>query len=117
MSATAQDLTWDPVCALEDLLPERGAAALVGDAPVALFRLADDSLHCIDHRDPFSGANVLARGLVGTREVNGEHVPVVVSPMYKQAFDLRTGACLDDPAVSVAVRPVRVTGGVVEVGS
>jgi nitrite reductase (NADH) small subunit len=31
---------------------------------------------------------------------------VVVSPVYKQAFDLRTGVCLDDP--SVALRVFRV---------
>jgi nitrite reductase (NADH) small subunit len=26
-----------------------------------------------------------------------------VSPVYKQAFDLRTGTCLDDPSVAVRV--------------
>ncbi len=42
-------------------------------------------------------ASVLSRGIVGTR---GE-VPFVASPMHKQAFDLRTGQCLDDAAVRV----------------
>jgi nitrite reductase (NADH) small subunit len=43
--------------------------------------------------------------------------PVVVSPIYKQAFDLRTGRCLDDDAVSVPVFSARVRDGMVLVGS
>ena len=42
---------------------------------------------------------------------------MVSSPMYKQAFDLRTGQCLDDPAVSVPTYDVSVVDGVVVVGS
>ena len=71
---------------------DRGAAALVDGHQVALFRLASGEVYAIDHQDPFSGANVLARGLVGTR---GD-VPTVASPVYKQVFDLTTGICLDD---------------------
>ena len=40
---------------------------------------------------------MIARGIVGTR---GD-VPFVASPMHKNAFDLRTGRCLDDEATSV----------------
>jgi nitrite reductase (NADH) small subunit len=36
--------------------------------------------------------------------------------MHKQAFDLRTGLCLDDPSVSVPSYPVRMVDGVVHVG-
>ena len=36
--------------------------------------------------------------------------------MYKQAFDLRTGACLDDAAVRVPAYDVAVVDGVVHVG-
>jgi nitrite reductase (NADH) small subunit len=99
------------VCAYDDLVPERGVAALVGAAQVALFRLHDGTVRAVDHRDPFSGANVLARGIVGTR---GDR-PTVASPMFKQVFDLVTGECLDDPAVSVRVFPVEVRAGVVHV--
>ena len=42
-----------------------------------------------------TGANVMARGLVGTRLVDGEEVPTLASPLHKQVYDLRTGACLD----------------------
>ncbi|MFN8077092.1 MAG: nitrite reductase small subunit NirD [Kineosporiaceae bacterium] len=102
--------TWTSICRFDELLPERGVAALVEGTQIAIFRLHDDSLHAVDHHDPLSGANVIARGLVGTR---GD-VPVVVSPMYKQAFDLRTGRCLDEDA-ALAVHEVRVVDGVVEV--
>ncbi|MCW2831385.1 MAG: nitrite reductase [Aeromicrobium sp.] len=105
--------TWQRVCELETLFPDRGAAALVDGHQVALFRLRDtDDVHAVDHLDPFSRANVMARGLVGSR--NG--TPTVASPMHKQSFDLRTGQCLDDPDVSLRVWPTRVSDGWVEIG-
>lgn len=103
--------TWTRVCLLEDLLPERGVAALVDGVQVAIFRLHDGALHALDQRDPFSGANIMSRGIVGTR---GD-APTVASPMYKQVFDLRTGQCLDDPEVSLRVHPIRVVDATVEV--
>lgn len=104
-------MTWIPVCRLDSLDIDRGSAALVDGHQVALFRLATGQVHVVDHRDPFSGANVMARGLVGTR---GE-IPTVASPVYKQVFDLRTGQCLDDASVAVRAWPVRVVDGIVEV--
>jgi nitrite reductase (NADH) small subunit len=101
---------WVPVCRYDQLLPERGAAALLGDRSVAVFRTWEGEVLAVDNRDPFSGASVLSRGIVGTRA----GVPTVASPMYKQVFDLRTGRCLDDPAVSVPVLPARVRRGFVE---
>lgn len=109
---THVDLEWVVVCRCEQLQPERGAAALLGDRQVALFRTFDGSLYAIDNQDPFTGATVLSRGIVGTR---GD-IPTVASPLHKQAFDLRDGRCLDDPAVSVRAYPVRERDGAVEVG-
>jgi len=103
---------WTPICSLNRVEIERGVAALVGGAPVAIFRTFDGTLYALDNVDPFSGASVLSRGIVGTR---GD-VPTVASPMHKQAFDLRTGDCLDDPAVRVRAWAVRVRDGVVEIG-
>lgn len=99
------------VCGLADIPVERGVAALVDGAAVALFRTFDGSVYAIGNVDPFSGASVLSRGIVGNR---GD-APVVSSPMYKQAFDLRTGQCLDDAAVSVPSYAVAVVDGVVHV--
>jgi nitrite reductase (NADH) small subunit len=112
MTTVVATTVWTSVCRLDDLLPERGVAALVGAEQVAVFRLHDDGLRAIGNRDPVSGAHVLSRGVVGTRAGR----PVVASPMHKQAYDLDTGACLDADA-HVPVFPVRVRDGVVEVGS
>ncbi|HEX6346145.1 nitrite reductase small subunit NirD [Umezawaea sp.] len=108
------ELTWTSVCAWDALQPEAGVAVLLPDSSqVAVFRTFDGGLHAVANVDPFSGAAVLSRGIVGDRG----GVAVVASPIYKQAFDLGTGACLDDPTVSIAVHPVRVLDGTVQVGS
>ena len=62
MSATA----WTTVCPFERLVPERGVAALVEGTQVAVYRLADDRVLAVQQRDPYSGANVLSRGIVGS---------------------------------------------------
>jgi nitrite reductase (NADH) small subunit len=111
VSTAPEREAWVDVCAYADLVPERGAAALVGGQQIALFRLADGSVHAVGHHDPFSGANVMARGLVGTR---GD-VDTVASPVYKQVFDVRTGQCLDDGSVRLPCWPVQVAAGRVRV--
>ena len=95
------------VCEYETLLPERGVAALVGELQLAVFRTHDGEVFALGNQDPFSGANVKSRGIVGSR---GE-VPTVASPMFKQVFDLRTGECLDDPSVSLPVYEVEIVDG------
>jgi nitrite reductase (NADH) small subunit len=104
-------VTWTAVCAYADLEPERGVAALIGDTQVAVFRTFGGQVYAIGNRDPFYGAFVLSRGIVGTR---GE-IPTLASPLGKEAFDLRTGQCLDDPAVAVPAYGTRVRDGLVEV--
>ncbi|MFI7436466.1 nitrite reductase small subunit NirD [Micromonospora haikouensis] len=101
---------WTPVCPLEKLEPERGVAALVDGAQVALFR-AGDELFALDNLDPVGGAYVLSRGIVGSRG----GTPTVASPLHKQVYDLRTGACLDLPGVAVPRHDVRCRDGLVEV--
>lgn len=113
MTAVVPDVRWEAVCAVERLQPERGVAVLLGgEIQVALFRIHDGALHAVGNVDPFSGAAVLSRGIVGDRG----GVPTVASPVFKQAFDLATGRCLDDPDVTLPVYPVRVRGGRVEIG-
>jgi nitrite reductase (NADH) small subunit len=113
MTAVHEDV-WTAVCGLRMLQPNRGVAALLPDGTqVALFRTHDDEVFALSNVDPFSGAAVLSRGIVGDRG----GVPVAVSPIYKQGFDLRTGFCVDDPTVTVAVYRVRVRDGIVLVGS
>jgi NAD(P)H-dependent nitrite reductase small subunit len=100
---------WIDLCALSDLPRNAGLAARVGGQQIALFHLPDttEQVFALSHHDPKSGANVLARGIVG--DVGGELV--VASPMYKHHYRLRDGQCLEDDDVRVATWPVRVEGG------
>ncbi|MBC7678922.1 MAG: nitrite reductase small subunit NirD [Pseudorhodobacter sp.] len=102
---------WRSICPVSHLPLERGVAALVDGAQVAVFRTADDRLHAVSNLDPFSGAMVLSRGIVGSR---GER-STVTSPVFKQVFDLETGQCLDDETACLEVHLVRVHLGLVEV--
>jgi nitrite reductase (NADH) small subunit len=98
---------WVRVCTISDLERERGLAALIDGEQVALFRTHEDRIHAVQQLDPYSGAYVMSRGIVGTK---GD-APTVASPMYKQVFDLRTGACLETQGkdeYSLQVWPVAV---------
>lgn len=121
VSPTGTVTTFHAVCRLDQIEREGGVTALVGGEAVAVIRTFDDHVYALSNYDPFSKASVLSRGIVGTRAVctgDGEEVvPFVASPMYKQAFDLRSGRCLDDADVAVATYDVRVVDGVVEVAS
>ena len=99
------------VCALDDIVPNTGVAALVDGEQVAVFRLDDDSVHAVGNRDPFSRANVLSRGIVG--DLKGELV--VASPVYKQHFELLSGSCVEDANVRIPVYRARVEDGFVVV--
>lgn len=108
---------WVRVCALSELEPGRGVAALVDGQQVAVFLLANATgepasmLRAVDNRDPVTGANVLARGILGS---TGD-LDYVASPMLKHRFDLTSGRCLDGTSPGVRVWPVRVWGNTVEV--
>ncbi len=97
---------WHAVCALEDILPDSGAAALVDGQEVAVFRVRD-AVFAIGNHDPASNANVLARGIVG--DIGGEIV--VASPIYKQHYSLVTGRCLEEPRFTVPAYMVEVRNG------
>ncbi|NNG38788.1 nitrite reductase small subunit NirD [Flexivirga sp. ID2601S] len=107
--------TWHPVSRLDVLPRDRAVPALVDDHQLAVVRLADDRVFAVDHRDPFSGAHVIARGIVGSATVDGVEVPTLTSPMFKQVFDLRTGRCLVDDSKRLATWDVRLRDGMIEV--
>lgn len=128
-AANTMTQTWQRLCTRADLVPHSGVAAWLetdeGPVQVALFYLPGGAnppqsaaqnppslaghaqeLYAIDHRDPFSGANVIARGIVG--DLQGE--PVVASPLYKQHFRLTDGQCLEDDSVTLRTWPVSFKG-------
>ncbi len=102
----AESLQRIDVCALDDLKPGLGVCALVNGQQVALFRLRNGDVFAIGNHDPFSGSNVISRGLTG--DLKGRKV--VASPLYKQHFDLATGECLEDAGVCLPVWAVQVVG-------
>jgi nitrite reductase (NADH) small subunit len=104
---------WVEICTYDAIYPDTGVCALIDGRQVAVFRLSDGTLHAVSNHDPFSGANVLSRGIVGDR--SGE--PKVASPVYKQTFNLRTGVCYENGDVRLDVYRVRRRRGVVEVFS
>ncbi|GGK45775.1 nitrite reductase small subunit NirD [Nocardia camponoti] len=113
-TTTTGTLTWTQACKLDFLIPGRGVAVLLsGGAQAALFLLADGTLAAVGNIDPFGRAAVMSRGLVGDRG----GVPVVASPLLKQAFSLLDGRCLDDDTKSLPVYAVRLDAGVVTVSN
>lgn len=112
---------WFTLCRLDDLTPGRGVAALLRDgSQAAVFLDRAGRSYVIGNRDPFTGAYVLSRGLLGsapgaTATDTGGAKPAgnqgssafVASPLLKQRFDLRTGRCLDDETVTIPVFPSR----------
>jgi nitrite reductase (NADH) small subunit len=110
-SSVSEEAEWHDVCAIDDVLPGTGVAALLGGEQIAIIRTRSDHFAALSNFDPFSNAFVIARGIVGDRG----GVPKIASPIYKQNFSLETGECLDDSSVRLQVYPIRVSGGRVQV--
>ncbi|MFE1983488.1 nitrite reductase small subunit NirD [Streptomyces mirabilis] len=98
--------SWLALCEPSALTPGRGVAALLPDGgQAAVFLDRAGRMYAIDNRDPFSGAAVLSRGLIGSHHGR----PFVASPLLKQRFDLESGRCLDDETVRVTTYEVRIS--------
>mgnify|MGYP003654210640 FL=1 len=114
--ASEYNTAWQKVCTKDDLVAFSGIAAWLetaeGPAQVAIFYLPGlgqgkgDELFALDHHDPFSNANVIARGIVG--DLKG--AAVVASPIYKQHFRLEDGQCLEDEDVKLRTWKVEFKG-------
>lgn len=111
MNVTELQENWLDVCESHEILPELGVRALVDGEQVAIYRVKSD-LYAISAIDPFSKAAVLSRGIVG--DLKGQRV--VASPIYKQHFNLQTGACLEDGSIFIKTYPVREVAGQIQVG-
>jgi nitrite reductase (NADH) small subunit len=96
---------WIDVCAFEDLQPDSGVCALVAGKQVALFYLTrTQEVYAVSNYDPIGKANVLSRGMTG--DLGGE--PMVASPLYKQHYSLKTGACFEYENIKIDIYPVRI---------
>ena len=102
------ELNWVEVCALDDITPNTGVAALIENQQIALFRVGHEKrVYALSNQDPFSKAFVMSRGILG--DLQGERV--VASPIYKQHFSLATGRCLEDKDQKLLVFPSKIENG------
>ncbi|KFD22373.1 nitrite reductase large subunit NirB [Tatumella ptyseos] len=104
---------WVTVGRLDDIPPDTGRAARLGRQQIAVFRLGEEQpeVYALDNLEPGSGANVLARGLLG----DDDGIPLVISPLYKKRLRLTDGISPDDSTVRVRCWPVRVENGMISV--
>jgi len=98
------------VCSVDDLVKSSGVAVLVDGQQIAIFYI-DGQVFAIGNYDPIGKANLLSRGITGSI---GDDL-VVASPLYKQHYNLKTGACLEDEAVSVPVYESKLENGSVSI--
>ena len=122
---TTIETGWHDVASLEDLERDGRVVARIGrrEIGVVLDRAAGE-LRAVRNRCPHHGAplclgTVLERatGAPGRYTLSGRRV--LRCPWHGWEFELDTGRCADDPAIRVAVYPVRVVDGrvLVEAGS
>ncbi|MCK0713942.1 nitrite reductase small subunit NirD [Chromohalobacter sarecensis] len=109
-TALKSEVTWQTLCSRADLVASSGVAAWLAsaDTQVALLYLPGQTpeVYAVDNHDPFSNANVIARGIVG--DIKGE--PVIASPIYKQHFRLADGVCVEDENVRLRTWEVKIEG-------
>jgi nitrite reductase (NADH) small subunit len=103
----AELLTMTDVCAIAELEPLWGEAALVDGHQIALFLLPDDRLYAVSNQDPATGSFVMSRGIVGSR---GAH-HTIASPLHKEVYALDSGECFTDPGLHLPTFEVRVADG------
>jgi nitrite reductase (NADH) small subunit len=86
-----------------DLVPPgEGRAFCLGGSSIAVFRQRDGAIYAVQNECPHQGGP-LAEGMAGGGSV--------ICPLHSRKFDLRTGACAQDPAHTLRTYPVRVEDG------
>jgi len=102
---------WERACSVEELEPSWGEALLIRMRQIALFMIGPDEIYAVDNLDPATNANVISRGIVGSK---GDR-PTVASPLLKHVYDLGTGECFAQPEFALQTFRTRVVGGFIEV--
>ena len=102
---------WHRICPLDELELAWGEAALVAGRQVALFRTASTEVFAVAQQDPATLANVMARGIIGSRGSR----PTISSPLHKEVYDLETGECFTNPELALDVFATRLVDGFIEV--
>lgn len=108
---TPAGASWRRICAVADLELAWGEAALVAGQQIALFRVGAAEVFAVANQDPATGAQVMARGILGSR---GQR-PTIASPLHKEVYDLESGTCFTSPELALATFGTRLVEGFVEV--
>jgi NAD(P)H-dependent nitrite reductase small subunit len=90
------------VAAADEIPAGRGKTIEVDGAMLAVFRTADGRYYAASALCPHED------GPLGEGALDGH---LVICPWHAFDFDLRTGACLVDPDLSITIYPVRVQRG------
>jgi len=93
------------VAEVNQVPPDRGLSVSVGDRELALFNISGQ-FYALDGRCPHRGGP-LGEGITE----NGR----VYCPLHGWEFDVKTGACINNPEKPVACFPTRVLDGKVEI--
>lgn len=110
-----KQIPWISIGKQNDLVPNSGIGARVGNRQVAIFWIPerDNRIFAVANYCPFSDVHIIARGIIG--DIAGE--PVVASPLYKQHFSLIDGRCIEKPEVVLDIWEVRLNGDDLQVQS
>ena len=95
------------VADVDQVPSDRGLSVNVGDRELALFNLGGQ-FYALDGRCPHRG------GPLGEGFTENGHV---FCPLHGWEFDVKTGACINNPEKPVTCFPTRVTDGKVEICS
>ena len=102
---------WLTICNITDIAKNTGVCADFNGKQVAIFHIQSLSeVKAVCNLDPFSGANILSRGLITEKE--GQHY--IASPLLKQEFCLDTGQCQQDESVAIPTYKARIDGDLVQ---
>ena len=101
------DLTYYPLCTIDELPAGERLFIKIGEDSVVVFNIAGDYYAIADYCTHDMGE-------LGEGELEGFEI---ICPRHGARFDVRTGEVLTLPAVKgVPAYPVRVVDGVVEIG-
>jgi nitrite reductase/ring-hydroxylating ferredoxin subunit len=104
---------WHEVCSVDELAAAGRVITRIGGRDIGVVLDRDGGAHALRNRCPHAGAP-LCLGRVRERE-RGEPgryaAQVLRCPWHGWEFDLPSGRCPEDPAMRVAVYPVRIEGG------
>ena len=97
-------ITGSEVClgAAEAIPTGSGRAFVVDSRTIAIFRTADGALYATQNGCPHANAS-LAEGLLGAQ--------TIICPRHAWKFNLKTGACINDPDYCIRTYPVREEAG------